>query len=223
MVAIILSTATHYLSALVLYHLTMSILRPALASPATFTTGTPRHIAFLASTLHILAPAGLFLSAPYAESLFALLNFSGMWAYTASAHSHHHNHYHYILLILTAGMLFGAAATVRSNGIFSGAIFAYDAMALLLTKGPIRLFTSPASLLRAATLVLAGLCVAAGFAAPQVLAHRRFCSSGVEVGQRRPWCNAIPPSIYTFVQDRYWFVTPVVHFMLSRFLLTCER
>lgn len=152
--------------------------------------------AFLASVLHIIAPAGIFLSAPCAESLFSLCNFAGILAYTASHGTQNP------LYLLPAGLAFGAACTVRSNGLFSGLLFAYDVLALLHSHG-LRLLTSPGALLRISTLIVAGTCVAVGFVAPQWIAYREFCMQRAGP-TRRPWCEKMPPSIYTFVQDYYW-------------------
>jgi len=189
LIGTLLATTAHYLSTLILYHLTLSIFHLSPTSPLT---------AWLTSTLHILSPAGLFLSAPYAESLFAFLNFSGFWAYSAARNSGKP-----VLLLPLAGLAFGAAASVRSNGLFSGLLFAYDAVALL--PHGLRLFASPQLATRAALIVFSGTLVAVGFAAPQVVAYRQFCMApGVQ--EPRPWCNRVPPSIYTFVQDHYWNV-----------------
>jgi phosphatidylinositol glycan class V len=50
--------------------------------------------------------------------------------------------------------------------------------------------------------IIAGLLVALGFAIPQFIAYREFCSaSDVD---KRPWCHKLPPSIYSWVQSHYW-------------------
>ncbi len=43
-------------------------------------------LAFLAASLHIFSPAGLFLSAPYAESTFSLLSFVGFYILALACH-----------------------------------------------------------------------------------------------------------------------------------------
>lgn len=163
----------------------------------------PSTLPFIAAALHIVSPAGLFLIAPYAEAPFSLLSFSAMLAYCKSDHrltgdqsrSIHHDGY-----LLLSGLLFGLAATLRSNGIFAGSIYAYDLLALspsLLTL-PIRL----PSWRHAICVIIAGLLVGLGFATPQAIAYQRFCYGAVE--EIPEWCHAIPPSIYAYVQDHYW-------------------
>lgn len=84
--------------------------------------------AFVAAALHILSPAGLFLSAPYAEALFALLSFVGHLCYTqAWRRPSEPRDMSGNVWIVTAGAMFGLATAVRSNGLFFGLIFAYDA------------------------------------------------------------------------------------------------
>lgn len=163
--------------------------------------GRPR-IALVAAALHVLSPAGVFLSAPYGESLFAALHFAGyafyawswkldreQWPGAAGA------------CLLLAGASIGLATTVRSNGLLSGLLFAWDAVAVGL--GFLRT-RETARLLRLACLVLAGSFVGLGIVVPQFIAYRIYCTGEERTGAR-PWCSRLVPSIYAFVQDYYWY------------------
>ncbi|KAG0219773.1 hypothetical protein BGX31_011159 [Mortierella sp. GBA43] len=44
-----------------------------------------------------------------------------------------------------------------------------------------------------------------GFLAVQGYGYSLYCSTD-SILERRPWCDSVPPSIYTFVQDFYWNV-----------------
>lgn len=118
-IGILISNACHLLSALVLERLVRFLEAPSVQG----------RIAFIAAALHVFSPAGLFLSAPYAESLFSLLSFLGHLFY---AYSHHKpngaRYYKHKAWLLASGLCFGLATTVRSNGVLFGLIFAYDAL-----------------------------------------------------------------------------------------------
>ncbi|KXX76955.1 GPI mannosyltransferase 2 [Madurella mycetomatis] len=182
---IVVANAAHLLSTLVLYRLGQLVWRD-------------RPLSLVAAILHILSPAGLFLSAPYTESSFALLSFSGYLLFALSCRAERSPTSRDIYVIL-AGILFGLASTFRSNGILNGIPFAWEVLCHLP-----KLHRRPSDTLRRLlALGVGGVGVAAGSIVPQALAYLRFCSgtSGVEP---RPWCRAYLPSIYTFVQRHYW-------------------
>ena len=89
---------------------------------------------------------------------------------------------------------------IRGNGLLSGILFAWDAVEALFD--PLRLFKDMNQLGAFLATGLAGLLVGVGFAAPQVVAYVQYCTNG----NTRPWCEKIPPSIYNWVQSRYWEV-----------------
>lgn len=102
--------------------------------------------------------------------------------------------------VLLAGVMFGLAATVRGNGILSGAIFLYDFVIVAyawLWNG-----VTLDSGRRGLSLVLGGLLVGAGAFIPQWQAFNVFCQDGTV--QTRPWCQMLVPSIFNFVQTHYW-------------------
>ncbi len=106
------------------------------------------------------------------------------------------------LLVLLSGILFGIATTFRSNGILNGMLLLEEALRCLY--GLKRDMLDVATLRRLIATGIGGLCVASGFLLPQYIAYSEYCRDfGVVV---RPWCNRVVPSIYTFVQDHYWYV-----------------
>lgn len=189
---VVLSHVAHYLSILALYRLSINIFGHA--------TPTQRLICLLSAALHIICPAGAFLSAPYGESVFSFLNISGFYFYTSSLISEHNDRTAWRdLQVVAAALSFAIATMVRSNGILSGFLFAYDAGILAwttLTQGP-----SLHKSRRLAVIVFGGCTVALGMIVPQILAYRIYCTSQDDL---RPWCSSTLPSIYAWVQGYYW-------------------
>lgn len=187
-----LSHVAHYLSVLALYALTSNVFGHA--------TATQRLICFLSAALHIVSPAGAFLSSPYGESIFSFLNISGFYLYTSSLIAEHNGAVRFRdILVLTAAVIFAFATLVRSNGILSGFLFAYDAALLawsIVTQGPSR-----RAIRRLGVIVLGGSIVALGMIVPQIMAYRTYCT--LETNSR-PWCSWAVPSIYSWVQGHYW-------------------
>ncbi|KAJ5935350.1 GPI mannosyltransferase 2 [Penicillium verhagenii] len=193
LIAVVLSHAAHYFSVLALYLLSANIFGDE--------TVTQKLICFLSAALHIISPAGAFLSAPYGESIFSFLNFSGFYLYSGSLISERQG---FTVLrdlqVLTAGGLFAIATMVRSNGILSGFLFAYDACLLIwtgLTKG-----LSTRNIRRLIIIGVGGGTVALGMIVPQIQAYRTYCLTDLN----REWCGRTLPSIYTWVQSYYWNV-----------------
>ncbi|KAF4122112.1 GPI mannosyltransferase 2 [Geosmithia morbida] len=187
LVAILVANVSHLIGVLALYHFTVVVSRN-------------RRLALVAAALHVISPAGLFLSAPYAESTYSCLTFLGNWAFATAYSKGGVTRGAYIV---GAGALFGLATVFRSNGLGSGLLFAVEALrcAAVLLGRP--------SLPAVGALIgpiIGGLCVAAGGAAPQLAAWVRYCSDAVDARPLRPWCAKTVPSIYGFVQEYYWNV-----------------
>ncbi|KAF7717962.1 GPI mannosyltransferase 2 [Penicillium ucsense] len=203
LIGLILSHASHYYSVLALYSLSTNI----------FGDDTPAQklICFLSAALHIISPAGAFLSAPYGEPVFSLLNFVGLDLYTLSLIAEHRRS---ALLrdlqVLAAAVVFAIATVARSNGILSGCLFAYDAALLVwasLTQG-----LTIYNLRHLAVTLVGGCIVATGIIVPQILAFNEYC---VQSPEPRPWCQSQVPSIYSWVQRHYWNVGFLRYWTLS--------
>ncbi len=197
LLGVLVASTSHLLSALVLYHLADLVCRD-------------RRRALVAALAHVISPAGVFLSAPYAESPFALFSFAGYLLLAKSCVAPPAWGDAFTLL---AGVAFGIATAFRSNGILNGLPLAWEfvqGLAWLLEQQTQHRQPLVESLIirvrRLFVLGISGILTASGSIIPQAVAYQRFCSSDpFWPGQlRRPWCDRILPSIYAFVQDRYW-------------------
>jgi phosphatidylinositol glycan class V len=187
---IMLAHASHLVSVLVLYALSSEILD---------SVPKPPQAAFISAALHIFSPAGLFLSAPYAESPFALLQISGYYFYVRSRkHGTVGRSFSGNAEAVISGLLFGLSTTLRSNGLLNGILFAWDAIEYSIELLRYRLMVP--ALQKLAGVVTAGLLILTGAVLPQYIAHQEYCS----VEPARPWCNKHIPSIYAWVQSHYW-------------------
>ena len=193
-VGIAISHAAHLCSVLVLFELTKTLF-------GSHQRG--QQIAFLSACLHIISPAGIFLSAPYGESLFSCLQFSGLYVYAlASSQESASAGVKGAFKRVLSGALLSLATLVRSNGLLSGLLFAYDAvedaLVSLWRQG------NAQTLLRLASTMLAGTLIGLAIAWPQYLAYIEYCANASTTAEPRPWCSAFPPGIYAFVQSHYW-------------------
>ncbi|KAI1077271.1 GPI mannosyltransferase 2 [Whalleya microplaca] len=186
LVGVFVAHVSHLLSVLVLYQLGIAVWK------------RPR-LSFVAALLHVLSPAGIFLSAPYQESTFALLSFTGYLFFAKGLLTEKHTVAHDVSLV-ASGMWFGFASTFRSNGLFNGIPFAV-AFVRELSGSP-----TLASIGRRIALLVGGSAIAIGFVGPQIVAYQLFCAAGPSGIELRPWCTSHLPSIYSFVQERYWNV-----------------
>ncbi|KAJ9215279.1 CAZyme family GT76 [Paecilomyces variotii] len=204
-----LSHFTHFLSVLALYGLTKKAFGTEKISEKAF--------CFLSALLHIITPAGAFLSAPYAEALFSLLNFAGFYLYASALHNDRPGKSaSRDAQLLLAASSFATATTVRSNGIISGSLFAYDCVVLLfqiLSRG-----VSVEAVHRLIITILGGIIVALGMILPQYVAYTSYCAAET---LPRPWCQRLIPSIYTWVQSEYWNVGFLRYWTLSNLPLFC--
>ena len=190
LVGIAVANVSHLLSAVVLYQLTKTL----------FPKPGSKGFCLATALLHVISPAGLFLSAPYAESSCALLTFTGTLLFAKSLETSGPTTAFQDLLVLISGIAFGCAATLRSNAILGGLLFLEEACRLLVRLGN---NLKAATVRRLATTGLGGICVGFGFVLPQYLAYTQYCSTESKESTR-PWCSKTIPSIYTFVQNHYW-------------------
>src|SRR5580700_4817450 len=123
LVGIGLSHASHGLSVLVLYFLGRLI----------FTSSSGRTLSFIAACLHVLSPAGLFLSAPYGESTFALLAFLGYLLFARSFFVTGESTVLHDALMVVSGIVLGLATTIRSNGLLNGILFLEEVVRVVVS------------------------------------------------------------------------------------------
>lgn len=193
---IIVSNACHLLSVITLYHLANVLLGRQ----------EDDRLPFVASILHIVSPAGMFLNAPYAESLFSMLNFAGMLLYSRARTMNPPEQGPTMgenCSVLGASVLFTFATWIRSNGLLSGLLFAYDAVVCLPNLLNVQHDTR--QIQRLAITCVSGALLGIGAMLPQYVAYQTYCLSDTN-GDVRPWCHKAYPSIYTWVQSHYWLV-----------------
>ncbi|KAI9753883.1 MAG: 60S ribosomal protein L8B [Chaenotheca gracillima] len=207
---VLLAHTSHLLSVLALYQLTLTV----------FPSKRPRsssNLALVAAALHIISPAGIFLSAPYAESPFSLLSFSSQLLYAQTVANRvngskpHGTTWDHTKVVL-AGFLAGLATLLRSNGLLGGLPFLGDAVltGAAFLRNP-KSAGLPA-LRHLAALVVGGSFIAAGIVLPQWIAYDEICRQSLTT---RPWCHRWIPSIYSWNQDHYWNVGFLRYWTLS--------
>ena len=160
-------------------------------------------LCLLAASLHIISPAGMFLSAPYAESSFSFLSFAGYYLYAKATLMHGENKdTQRDSLVLFSGVVFGIATTFRGNGLLSGLLFVWDA--LVCGARILQSIETVSNARHLLTVSMSGLLMACIAMTPQYLAYDEYCVRGSVDSDKRPWCSYWPPSIYTWVQRQYW-------------------
>jgi phosphatidylinositol glycan class V len=190
---IVMSNVCHLLSVVVLYQL------------LTITVGSRlRHqIAFIGAALHVMTSASLFLSAPYTEAPFSLLNLTGMFLYARSRAiaQTRPSSVHEDACKLGSGMMFAFGTLMRSNGLLSGLILLYDVARYLPRVAQMQLTVHDAR--KIAVTCTSGVIVALGYTWPQYLAYNEFCTEDYAL-DGPPWCTHTVPSVYSWVQSHYW-------------------
>ena len=157
----------------------------------------------LAASLHIISPAGIFLSSPYAESSFSFLNFAGYYFYANAMIKHGEGkRTQRDLLVLLSGVTFGIATTFRGNGLLSGLLLVWDALAC--GTRVLRSIEISSNVRHLSIVSMSGLLMACIATVPQYLAYGEYCTLENADSHVRPWCSHWPPSVFTWVQRRYW-------------------
>jgi phosphatidylinositol glycan class V len=181
-----LAHASHGASVFVLYSLGLAV----------FPQSSAPKLSFIAACLLILSPAGLFLSAPYGESTFALFAFLGCLLFVRSFPLVGQKNYYGDLLIIASGVMFGLATTVRSNGLLYGIPLLEEALRVLYSvKDGLNLPV----ISRLTATGIGGISIALGFLLPQYIAYQELCGESPAV-----WCTRTMPSVYTYIQEHYW-------------------
>ncbi|EWC45205.1 hypothetical protein DRE_06093 [Drechslerella stenobrocha 248] len=200
------SCVSHLVSAIVLFHLTTLLFQSAQLKGRKPGQDPVRLVAFVAASLHVLSPAGIFLIAPYNEAIFSALSFLGYWSYSSAIKSTAPDGKHSWkneILLLSSAALFGVSSLFRSNGVINGVLFAFEFSQSLwrLISGinpsaNLRLFVASGA---------AGALVGVPVLWRQYVGWLEYCSSETD-SLSREWCSKSLPSVYNFVQSHYWGV-----------------
>ncbi|KDQ57728.1 glycosyltransferase family 76 protein [Jaapia argillacea MUCL 33604] len=164
-------------------------------TPLTLYKLTLRHfpgrpsIALISALLGLLpsSPATL-RYAPYTEPFFTFFSYQGMLACANGRY-------------LLASTLFACAGAFRSNGVLLGGFVIWDLVAYPFLQ------RKSFSIWRAVYATILTALIFTPFIAHQHSAYTLFCSSPPPSSNPNPiWCNKTLPSIYTYVQSKYWNV-----------------
>ncbi|SJX65610.1 related to GPI18-mannosyltransferase [Sporisorium reilianum f. sp. reilianum] len=161
-------------------------LSPVLLHRLTWNVTRNARLAWSAAVLSMFAPsAATTLAAPTPESFFSLASLVGLLHLESSARLGW-------VRLLAASFWFAVATSFRTNGVLLIGYIAFKLVGEARLGGAVSAATK--------MVVATAVCVS-----PSVLfqawAYSRFC-----LVAKRPWCEAQPPSIYTFVQSHYWHV-----------------
>ena len=102
---------------------------------------------------------------------------------------------------MAAGLSFGVATMLRSNGLLSGLLFLFELFREISEARHTSNLNSKMS--RLGALIGGGVVMAICATVPQFLAYLTYCVN-VEIPFRRAWCLRSVPSIYAWVQSHYW-------------------
>lgn len=178
---------SHALSVFLLWMLSGAVLGSETASQRTW--------CLISAALHVMSPAGAFLSAPYSESVFACVHFLGLYLYSIALRADHAG---YLVrrdaCWVAAGIAFAVATLIRSNGILSGCLFAYDAMEAgmeWLSRG-----LSVGLLRRMLFIGLGGGIIAVAMVGAQFVGYLSYCTA---TDPPRPWCTTVWPPGFSFL------------------------
>ncbi|KAH8918300.1 glycosyltransferase family 76 protein [Atractiella rhizophila] len=153
--------------------------------------------AFTAACLHAcLAPSPPVTIVPYSESFFCLFTFAGILCHCKCPPG-------FSAKVFFTGLLsavsFSLATLFRPNAILTGGgLWLWRAWIVLIQPD----VTMKAKSLHLGVFLTFAVIAVAPFAQQQYRAFRLFCAATTQ----RSWCNAVLPSVYSFVQSQYWNV-----------------
>ncbi|KAL2557132.1 transferase [Forsythia ovata] len=158
-------------------------------------------VALRASILFCFNPASIFYSSIYSESLYALLSMGGLYYFMHGADN-------------CATFLLALSGSARSNGVLSVGYICFRTMqqaydALFLRK---RAFSLLQVIFSGA---LRSLCIVVPFISFQAYGYLNICM-GLSPDERRPWCKARLPLLYSYIQSHYWGVGFLRYFQVKQ-------
>lgn len=142
-----------------------------------------KRMARATASLYILSPAGIFLIAGYSESTFALLSLIGMYLRERK-------------LWVFSGMVFAISCGIRGNGVLWGLVFLYD----LVDYAAHKVNEQKNWCKSIISILIGGSFIGITVLGLQILPFLTYCP------ERGEWCNNMIPSIFGYVQSKYWGV-----------------
>lgn len=189
------------LAALFLYKLTLLLKKDVMFAEVTV-------------MLFCLNPANIFFSAFYSESLYAFLQFTGMYL----IYQDNHTNLKYVL----AGIIFAGGSATRSNGVISIGFLIYSYLTEYCHlarnfKGKQRnlqylLKVGTKTMIVACSVVLTVL----PFVLFQYFAYTTYCIGEPTVKEKHHWCHKTFPISYSYIQKYYWNVGPFMYFEIKQ-------
>jgi len=223
--ATIINFAAFLKAADVLYSLSVFVLHDA-------------NLAYIAALLFCFNPASVFFSAPYTESLFCLLTFSGMYETLTSNWD------------VSSSILFGLSSGTRSNGVLNVGFILFKRVKLFVTvlwPGTIcpKLESNPLVSLRAVlmwmfSVIVLCMVILIPFLSFQIFSYLMYCTpqdieltpklmnyavdhglilpslGGKKIRVKTHWCHSTLPLPYSYVQSHYWNVGFLKYFSISQ-------
>ncbi|XP_069693057.1 GPI mannosyltransferase 2 [Periplaneta americana] len=220
--SVLINFVTFVLSALVLYRLSLQVLKSA-------------QLAYKAAILYCVNPASIFFVAPYSETLFAFLTFYGMLKCGNRSSK---------VSSVGCGLLFGLAAIQRSNGTLNLGFIVHEKLKYFLkfvlpdvvtkAKRVDSVFVAPLLLIPPVIAIISLIgeiilaitpfvmfqgygyykfCIVPNHNLPYFLVsharinHLKLPGTSLKSGlDNNHWCNSTIPLAYSYVQDHYWNV-----------------
>lgn len=144
-------------------------------------------MARLTCLLYAFPPAPAVLAAPYTETVYACLTFTGLYLMYAKRY-------------LFSGLMLALATSIRSTGIFASLFYATTFIGPVIAQPLLYGHAWPTMIKKYAQFVSLSAIVVAPFLAFQAYTYHSLCVPGFT----RPWCTNTIPLSYSFVQREYW-------------------
>jgi Gpi18-like mannosyltransferase len=165
--------------------------------------------ALWATWAYIVNPASVFFSAAYTESIFALFTFLAL-AVLAKSKAAGRSRYATAACTWGAAVLFAGSTACRSNGAFTGMVFGLvklhwmtkdmQRQSCTVSKLAVMISTLISTTLQCTLIILPSVVF-------QWYAYVKFCEGAPTVYlEQHEWCTKTIPSIYTWIQSKYWGV-----------------
>lgn len=160
--------------------------------------------------LFCLNPANVFYTVFYSESLYACLQFMGMYFIAGSSQ----NSSNYTI----SGLLFAAGSAARSNGVVSVGFIGYAFLTKIISlakrsNGKSMMCEKLMELtLSFAQLLISIISILLPFVYFQYFGYVVYCFVETKARDKHHWCQKQVPASYSYIQNFYWNVGPFKYF-----------